>query len=99
MRSTEPFSAECGAALLRFNEEAILYCEDISDADAHEYAMDYARMLRSRAKGLEPEQTRFPAYLLGPQRNLVKTALDKMYRKYFCLPLLGREGEFQQGRL
>jgi hypothetical protein len=45
-------------------------------------------MLRNRAKGLEPEQTRFPAYLLGPQRNLAKAALDKMYRKYFCLPLL-----------
>jgi hypothetical protein len=89
MRSTEPFSAEFGAALLGFNEEAVLYCGDISDADAHQYAMDYASMLRNRAKGLEPEQTRFPAYLLGPQRNLAKAALDKMYRKYFCLPLLG----------
>jgi hypothetical protein len=89
MRSTEPFSAEFVAALVLFNEEAALYCVDISDADTHEYAMDYARILRSRAKGLEPEQTRFPAYLLGPQRNLAKTALDRMYRKYFCLPLLG----------
>ncbi len=89
MRSTEPFSAEFGAALLRFNEEAAFYCGDISDPDAHEYAMDYAGILRCRAKGLGPEPTRFPAYLLGPQRNLVKTALDKMYRKYFCSQLLG----------
>jgi len=89
MRLTEPISAEFGAALLGFNEEAVLYCGDISDADAHEYAMDYARMLRARAKGSEPEQTRFPAYLLGPQRDLVKTALDRMYRKHFCSPLLG----------
>jgi hypothetical protein len=89
MRSTEPFSPEFGAALLRFNEEAAFYCGDISDADAHEYAMNYARILQSRAKGLEPEPTRFPAYVLGPQRNLAKTALDKMYRKYFCSRLLG----------
>jgi hypothetical protein len=50
MRSTEAFNVEIGAALLRFNEEAVLYCRGISDADAHEYAMDYARMLRSRAR-------------------------------------------------
>ena len=34
--STEPFNAEVGAALLAFNEEAVLYCQGISDADAHE---------------------------------------------------------------
>ena len=90
MRSTEPFNAELGAALVRFNEEAVPYCRAISDADAHDYAMDYARILRSRAKGLEPERTRFPAYLLGPSRILIKAMLDKMYRKYFCLtPFLG----------
>jgi hypothetical protein len=55
MRSTEPFSAEFGAALFRFNKEAAFYCADISDPDAHEYAMDYAGILRRRAKGLEPE--------------------------------------------
>ncbi len=53
MRSTEAFNVEIGAALLRFNEEAVLYCRRISDADAHEYAMDYARMLRSRAHWIE----------------------------------------------
>ena len=87
MRSAEPVNAEFGAASFRFNEEVVLYCMDISDADAYEYAMDYARILRSRAKGLEPERTRFPAYLLGPSQNLIKATLDKMYRRYFCLPL------------
>ena len=84
MRQTEPFSAMVGAALLGFNQEAVLYCQGISDADAHEYAMDYARVLRNRAKGLEFEsQARFSWHLFGPNRNLIKATLDKMYRKYF----------------
>jgi hypothetical protein len=83
-KSAERFNAEIGAALLGFNQEAVLYCQGISDADAHEYAMDYARMLRCRAKGLESESTRFPAQLLTPNRNLLKAALDKMYKKYFA---------------
>jgi hypothetical protein len=81
--STEPFSAEVGDALLRFNEEAVLYCRGISDAGANEYAMDYARMLRSRAKGLGYERQRFSAHLFAPDRNLIERALNKMYRKYF----------------
>ena len=35
MKSTEVFNVEIGAALLRFNEEAVLYCRGISDDDAH----------------------------------------------------------------
>ena len=89
MRATGPFSAELGAALIGFNEEAVLYCQDILDVDAHDYAMDYARTLRNRAKGLESERTRFPAYLLKPNEDLIKAMLDKMYRKYFCLLPLG----------
>ena len=92
MRSAEPFGAELGVALLGFNEEVVLYCQDISatsDADAHDYAVDYARILRNRATGLEPERTRFPAHVLGPNRNLIKAMLDKMYRRHFCLPPLG----------
>jgi hypothetical protein len=84
MRSTEAFNVEIGAALLRFNEEAVLYCGGISDADTHEYAMDYARMLRSRAKGLEFERTHFSGHLLEPDRNLIEGTLDRMYRKYFA---------------
>ena len=82
MTSTEPFSTEVGAALHSFNEEAVLYCQGITDADTHDYAMNYARMLRNRAKGLVPERTRFPAYRLEPNQILIKASLDKMYRKY-----------------
>jgi hypothetical protein len=84
MKSTEPFNAEVGAALLGFNEEAVPYCQGISDSDAHEYAMDYARTLRSRAKGQEFERTKFAAHLFEPNRNLIKATLDRMYRKYFA---------------
>ena len=84
MRSIEPANSDAGAALLGFNEEAVLYCQGISDADAHEYAMDYSRLLRNRAKGLEfEERTRFSPRLFGPNRNLIKATLDRMYRKYF----------------
>ena len=83
MRSTE-FSTEVGAALLRFNEEAVLYCRGISDADAHEYAMDYARMLRSRAKGVGQRTRVFNALVRAPDRKLIEGALEKMYRKYFA---------------
>jgi hypothetical protein len=84
MRSTEPFNAKVGDALLGFNEEAVLYCQSISEADAHDYAMDYARMLRSRAKRLEFERTPFSAHLFEPERNLIEGTLDKIYRKYFA---------------
>jgi hypothetical protein len=84
MRSTAPFNAEVAVALLGFNEEAVLYCRGISEADSHEYAMDYARMLRSRAKGGEFERTRFSAHLFEPDRHLIEGALEKMYRKYFA---------------
>ena len=84
MKSNEQFSASIGDALLCFNREAVLYCQGISEADAHEYAMDYARMLRSRAKGLEFERTHFSGHLLEPDRNLIEGTLDRMYRKYFA---------------
>jgi hypothetical protein len=84
MRSTERFSAEVGAALLAFNEEAVLYCRSIVDDDAHEYAMDYARMLRGRAKGLELDRTCFSAHLFEPDRDLIEGTLDQMYGKYFA---------------
>ena len=83
MGSTEPFNADVSTALLGFNEEAVLYCRGISNTDAHEYAMDYARMLRSRAKGLEFERSRFTTHLFEPDRKLIEGTLDKMYRKYF----------------
>ena len=84
MRSTEPINAEVAAAFLSFNEEAVLYCRDISDSDAHQYAMDYARMLRSRAKSFEVERPRFSAHLFEADRSSIEEALEKMYRKYFA---------------
>ena len=70
--------------MLDFNGEAVPYCQSISDADAHEYAMDYARLLRSRAKGSEFERTSFSAHLFEPTQKLIKGTLDRMYRKYFA---------------
>ena len=84
MGSTAPYNVEVSTALLGFNEEAVLYCRGISNADANEYAMDYARMLRSRAKGLKFERTHFSEHLLEPDRNLIEGTLDRMYRKYFA---------------
>jgi len=84
MRSPEPFNAQIGAALLDFNGEAVPYCQGISDEDAHDYAMDYARMLRNRAKGSEFERTSFSVHLFEPNQKLIKATLDRMYRKYFA---------------
>jgi hypothetical protein len=84
VRSPEPFNAEVGAAWLGFNGEAVPYCQGISEADAHEYAMDYARMLRSRAKGRAFEKTHFSTHLFGPNQKLIKATLDRMYRKHFA---------------
>ena len=46
MRSAEPFNAELGAALLRFNEEAVPYCQRISDADAHNPRQQFIHLKR-----------------------------------------------------
>ena len=84
MRSAKQFNAEVGAALLGFNEEAVPYCQGISDADEHEYAMDYARMLRNRAKGSKFERTNVSTHLFEPNQKLIKATLDRMYRKHFA---------------
>jgi hypothetical protein len=77
------FDAELGAALLGFNGEAVLYCQGISDTVAQEYAMDYARMLQNRAKGFEFSLPRIPHGLFEPSRNLIRSTLDRMSKKYF----------------
>src|SRR5439155_18361205 len=38
--------------LLAFDQEAVPYCEGISDASAREYARNYMRRLQSRANGM-----------------------------------------------
>ena len=77
------FDPEFSAALMAFNEEASLYCNGISDAIAHDYAMEYARMLENRAKNVEAALPRFPAGLFEPSRNLIRSRLDNMSEKHF----------------
>ena len=76
-------------ALLGFNGEALLYCQGISDVVAHDYATEYARMLQNRARGLDVEFPRIPTGLFEPNRNLIRSTLEKMSRKYF--PAAGRK--------
>ena len=77
------FHAELSAALLGFNKEAVLYVQGISDKVAQEYAMNYARMLQNRAKGIESSLPRIPHGLFEPNRNLIRSILDRMSEKYF----------------
>ena len=77
------FGAELSAALLGFNGEAVSYCRGISDTVAQEYALDYARMLQNRAKGIESSLPRIPHGLFEPNRNLIRSTLDRMSQKYF----------------
>jgi len=79
----ERFNAELSAALLAFNGEAVVYCRGISDVVAQEYAMEYARMLQNRAKGIDAQLPRIPAGLFEPNRNLIRSTLDRMWEKYF----------------
>ena len=62
----ERISAEFSAALLAFNGEAVVYCRGISDVVAQEYAMEYARMLQSRAKELDAPLPRIPRDFSSP---------------------------------
>ena len=79
----ERLSSEFSAALLGFNGEAVVYCKGISDSVAREYAMEYARMLQNRAKGIEGQIPRIPPGLFEPNRNLIRSTLDRMWQKYF----------------
>jgi hypothetical protein len=77
------FDAGLGAALLAFNGEAVLYCQGISDLIAQEYARNYARMLRNRAEGLEFSLPKIPRGLFEPNRNLIRSTLERMSEKHF----------------
>lgn len=83
MADTNEFGAEFSAAMLGFNGEAVLYCDGISDTVAREYATEYARVLQSRARGIEAQLPRIPTGLFEPNRNLIRSTLEKMYEKYF----------------
>jgi len=77
------FDADFSNALLEFNREAVLYCHGISDTVAREYAMEYARMLQNRAKGIEASLPRIPVGLFEPNRNLIRAILERMGEKHF----------------
>lgn len=79
----EWFNADFNASLLGFSGEAAAYCKGIADIVAREYAVEYARMLQNRAKGDEAQLPRTPLGLFEPNRNLIRSTLEKMWRKYF----------------
>ena len=79
----ERLNPEFSAALLEFNREAVVYCKGISDSVAQEYAMEYARMLQNRAKGIEGPMPKIPTGLFEPNRNLIRSTLDRMWQRYF----------------
>jgi hypothetical protein len=80
---TSQFDAEHTAAVLGFNAEAALYCEGISDVVAQEYARNYSRMLLDRAKGYECDLPRIPQGLFEPNRNLIRSTLERISEKFF----------------
>jgi hypothetical protein len=82
MNSEDP---ELTAALLGFNSEAVLYCQGISEPLAHNYALDYWRMIGDRARGVEVSFVRAPFGLFEPNRNLIRATLERMSEKYFPL--------------
>jgi hypothetical protein len=77
------FDADLSAAVLAFNEEAAGYCRGISDMTTQEYARNYARMLMNRAQGLEFSLPRIPQGLFEPNRNLIRSTLERMSDKHF----------------
>jgi len=79
----EQFNADLATALLAFNQEAILYCQGISDMVAQDYARNYARMLQNRARGVDFSLPQIPRGLFEPNRNLIRSTLDRMSEKYF----------------
>ena len=83
MGSAAPFDGALSVALLDFNNEAVVYCEGISDASAREYAISFTRALQSRAKGLEADRFRIPNGLFGPNKGLIEATLMRIFRKHF----------------
>ena len=79
----ERINGEFTAALLGFNGEAVVYCQGISDIVAQKYALEYTRMLQNRAKTIETEPPRIPAGLFEPNRNLIRSTLERMWEKHF----------------
>jgi hypothetical protein len=77
------FSSASTAALLSFVAEANEYCQGISDGAAQQYAVEYSRMLQNRSTGAEAQLPRIPVGLFEPNRNLIRSTLERMWNKYF----------------
>ena len=76
-------ASDLSVALIGFNGEADTYCEGISDSLAHAYAMEYARMLGNRAKGLETDSPKPPYGLFEPNRKLIRSTLEPIGKRHF----------------
>ena len=70
-------------AQLEFADEVIVYCRGISDADARDYAVEYARMIANRANGIETLMPTAPHGLFEPHRKLIRSTLQRMGEKHF----------------
>jgi hypothetical protein len=74
--------AELRAALLGFSREASAYCRGLSDSGAQDYALAYVAMIEIRARGMESDLPKVPHGLFGPNRNLIRSVLEGMRKKY-----------------
>jgi len=74
---------ELDAALVGFIQESVSYCKGINDNVAREYAVDYARMIDLRQRGLEALPPKVRHGLFAPSRRLICTTLEGMCEKYF----------------
>ena len=79
----ERVNAEFSAALLAFNGKVFFYCQGISDIVVKEYAIEYARMLQNRAKGIASRLPRIPSGLFETNRNLIRSTLERMWEEHF----------------
>ena len=81
-----PVDDAFNAALVGFSQDALAYCLNITDMVSQEYARNYARMLQNRAEGIEFSLPRVPHGMFEPNRNLIRSTLERMSEKYFSGP-------------
>jgi hypothetical protein len=71
------------SALLAYQEESTLYCRGINDNVAREFAVEYARMIEYRARGLDAPPPVSRHQLFAPSRRLICQTLERIYQKHF----------------
>jgi hypothetical protein len=79
----QPPNPEWSAALAAFNEESALYCKGINDNVAREYAVEYARMMDDRLRGLDAQPPKVRHELFAPSRRWICSTLEEIRDKYF----------------